>query len=75
MSNQNEENELDLEVIEDDEGDAATGYDIQISEPDNEMRIRLLDEDGVIGSYVMTAPEAYTFAQAVLRGYDRLEGL
>jgi hypothetical protein len=75
MSNQNEDGDLDLELVEDEEGDIATDYLIQISEPDNEMRILMLDEDGVICSHVRTAAEAYTFASAVLRGYDKLEGI
>lgn len=61
--------------IEDDEGDIATDYEIQISEPDREMRIVHRDEDGVISSMILTSDEAYTYAHRILRGYDKLEGL
>lgn len=61
--------------LDNDTGEIATDYAIDIDMASNEMRIQHCDEDGVICTQVLTAPEAYTYAQKILRGYDRLEGI
>lgn len=50
-------------------------YSIDISIPDNEMRIQFHTEFGPVSSFVIDAPGGYEFAQRILRAYDKLEGI
>lgn len=50
-------------------------YSIDISIPDNEMRILFHTEFGAVSSFVINAPGGYEFAQRILRAYDKLEGI
>ncbi len=54
----------------------AEDYEIGISIPDNEMRITMIDDCGdPISFFICDAPEAYAFAQKILKAYDELEGI
>lgn len=53
----------------------ATDYEIAVDVPSGEMMILFKNEVGVLSTHVMQSHEAYAFAQRMLRGYDRLEGL
>lgn len=53
----------------------ATDYEIAVDVPGGEMMILFKNEVGVLSTHVMQSHEVYAFAQRMLRGYDRLEGL
>jgi hypothetical protein len=54
----------------------ADEYSIEVSVPDNEMRIQFFNEDlGALSSFTCKAADAYDFARRILQGYDRLEGI
>lgn len=53
----------------------ATEYSIETNIDDNKMRFQFHNEEGLLSTYTMDAPEAYLMAQRILRGYDKLEGI
>lgn len=53
----------------------ANDYEIAVDVPGGEMMILFKNDTGVLSTHVMSSHEAYTFAQRMLRGYDRIEGL
>lgn len=56
-------------------GIEATDYEVAVNVPSGEVRVLFRNEVGILSSHVMDAPEAYAFAQKILQGYDRVEGL
>ena len=53
----------------------ATEYSIETNIDDGMMKLGFYNEHGELATYTMVSEEAYAFAQRVLRGYDRLEGI
>lgn len=53
----------------------ANDYEIAVDVPGGEMMILFRNDIGVLSTHVMPSHEAYAFAQRILRGYDKIEGL
>jgi hypothetical protein len=71
-----DENETDDDFDEQQEEPIATGYEVMICVPENEMRILFRNQQGeVVSSYICDAADAYQMASKILKGYDRLEGI
>lgn len=57
-------------------GPQAAGFRIGVNMPEGKLRIILCDENGVgLAHLEFISPDAYGFADHILKGYDRLEGI
>lgn len=70
MAEQEMEIQLDEELLTE-----ADRYSIDLNVGEGMMRICFLNEDGVLSSMTSDSAGVYAFAQQILRGYDKLEGL
>lgn len=53
----------------------ADRYTIGVNPDDGLLRVRFLNEDGLLSSFTTDSGGAYDLAQRILRGFDKLEGL